>query len=216
MFERLEARRLLASVISGVLTIDGTGGDDVISLTFDSGPNELVVQVNADPEERFANVGITGGLINGAAGNDSITLGAGIANTIVNGDDGNDTLIGAAASDTLNGGDGDDCIDGNAGDDSLTGGAGNDTLQGDDGNDRLEGGDGDDSMSGDDGHDQLDSGVGSNTISGGLGRDRVEALGDTRNLFWSADNIANDGASGETGNIMSDVENMYGGEGDDF
>jgi len=104
--EALEQRRLLSvSLINGGLTVDGTPDNDVIQLTVEDG--ELVVDVNG-VQDRFAVETVTGILVRGHAGDDAITLGAGVIGATLNGGAGNDTLAGGSGNDTLIGEDGDD------------------------------------------------------------------------------------------------------------
>src|SRR3954470_24125117 len=88
-------------------------------------------------------------IVNGGAGNDSLTVLAHsdeVAAVGLDGGPGDDVLTGADSNDTLNGGDGNDRIIGAAGDDVLNGGAGNDTLV-------WNNGDGSDTLNGDAGND---------------------------------------------------------------
>src|SRR5215204_2751242 len=83
-------------------------------------------------------------IVNGGAGNDSITVLATadeLASSGLNGDGGDDVINGPDSNDTLTGGDGNDRLVAGKGDDVMRGGAGNDTLvwnQGD-GSDRADG-----------------------------------------------------------------------------
>jgi len=99
-------------------------------------------------------------VLNGGAGNDTVTGGAG-----------NDTLSGGAGNDVLDGKGGDDRLRGGAGDDRLLGGAGSDWLYGHEGNDILDGGDGNDRLEGGDGDDLLIGGLGADNMVGGAGND---------------------------------------------
>ena len=137
-----------------------------------------------------------GFMLNGGAGDDSLT-----------GGDGNDTLIGAEGSDTLIGGAGNDLltidhddlvsghVDGGAGEDlivfegeedlnidvtthnseAFVGGKGNDTLSTSGSGDvALSGGEGDDSLTGGTGNDQLLGEAGDDVLTGGLGDDVLQ------------------------------------------
>ena len=99
-----------------------------------------------------------------------------------------DLSVDANGGDTLVGGDGDDTIadDGSSGADTLNGGDGNDTL--------LLGG----------GNDDVVGGAGADTVSMSSGDDTVRL-----------DDIANDGDTGETKNVHTDVETVEGGGGSD-
>ncbi|WP_165820067.1 hypothetical protein [Microvirga sp. KLBC 81] len=69
---------------------------------------------------------VSGVLINGTDGSDTLTGGTG--GDTLNGAGGNDTLFGGDNTDRLNGGAGDDLLDGGAGSDIMAGGTGNDTY----------------------------------------------------------------------------------------
>ncbi|MGF1987811.1 MAG: calcium-binding protein [Nostoc sp. ZfuVER08] len=109
-----------------LVTINGFGGDDIIS-----------------GQDFFTFYNIVGG-----AGNDFIF--GGFNNDVIIGDDifggvpGNDYLAGIDGNDVLYGGGGNDTLDGGAGNDRLYGEAGNDTLNGGTGNNTLYGGTGND------------------------------------------------------------------------
>ena len=106
---------------------------------------------------------------------------------VLRGGAGNDTLTGSAAADTSNGG---------AGDDTITGGLGNDTLNGEAGNDAfLEG----------------SATSGADVFNGGVGTDTVSYTSRTVAVSVTIDTTANDGESGETDKVMTDVENVIGG-----
>src|SRR3981081_2404543 len=74
---------------------------------------------------------------------------------VINGTAGNDSITGTPDNDTINGFGGNDFLAGNSGDDSIVGGTGNDTIFGDGGNDWIEGGAGNDSVSGSGGQDSI-------------------------------------------------------------
>ena len=96
-------------------------------------------------------------------------------------------LVGSPAADVLLG---------TAADDSLTGLAGND---------RLRGGRGDD---------VLDGGPGQDDLAGGPGRDAA-TYGEAPAVTVTLDGLADDGPAGERDNVHGDVEDVYGGAGDD-
>jgi Ca2+-binding RTX toxin-like protein len=145
----------------------------------------------------------------------------GSANDTITGNASANTLLGNGGNDTIYGGDGNDSLGGGAGSDSLWGQAGNDTLHGDADHDTLYGGLGNDSLYGDDGYDylhggdQLEQADGNDFLSGGAAEDRADYSYDTHNLNLSIDGVANDGEAGETDNIQTDVEGVYGGSGND-
>jgi RTX calcium-binding nonapeptide repeat (4 copies)/Calpain family cysteine protease len=172
LLELLEDRavpaNVSASVRQGILTVTGTTGPDVIKVRQAAGV------VSVDGVGAFAASTLTHVVVNGQAGNDTISLsGAGVPVTVFGGD-GNDTLIGSAGNDGLFGENGNDRLVGIAGDDLLSGGNGNDTLDGGPGNDRLMGDYGDDWLNGGAGDDWLYGGAGRDTMYGGDGFDRYQ------------------------------------------
>lgn len=145
-------------------------------------------------------------LLNGWAGNDSLTGHDGLDDSIVgdtgsdsiNGGSGNDTLQGNAGSDQLFGGDGDDVIDAGSGADYATGGTGNDTIDG------LQGAD---FLMGDAGNDLIYGGSNADTLVGGEGNDLLHGHSGADNLYGG------DGADSLYGNTGSDL--LSGNEGHD-
>lgn len=103
----------------------------------------------------------------------------------------------------------------------FEGGGGNDTLSGGGANDLLIGGDGEDTLDGGDGDDVLNGGAGNDTLNGGFAQSGVGGI-DTADysayavaVTVSADGTAGDGASGESDNVMSNVDCILGGSGPD-
>lgn len=105
---------------------------------------------NANPavSVTFSNAGAVLGAINFGQGDDTYNGTAGVVGGIVDGAAGNDTLLGGAGAETFRGGRGADRLEGNAGNDALLGDAGSDTLLGGDGDDQLFGGEGGDFLDG--------------------------------------------------------------------
>jgi Ca2+-binding RTX toxin-like protein len=111
------------------VTINGTEGDDVITLTDNngvltvSGLAATMTISNFDPNDRI--------VINGLGGDDVIdATGLGAIQLTANGGDGDDVIIGSVGDDTLTGGAGDDVLNGGPGQDILDGGTGNNiTIQ---------------------------------------------------------------------------------------
>jgi Ca2+-binding RTX toxin-like protein len=145
---------------------------------------------------------------------------------------GDDVLIGSPLTDHLFGGDGDDFISGHAGNDTVVGQAGSDDLfggEGDDGliggggsqnvgdlADRLSGGPGDDVLSGSLGDDLLHADPGADDLSGGDGTDAVSYFAHTSPVTVDLDGVDyDDGAEGEGDSVRADVENLFGGTGND-
>jgi Ca2+-binding RTX toxin-like protein len=123
------------SVSGGVLVHSGAGGGLNSSSDWDSAtPGDQTVPAN----------GTFTVVVNGGAGNDSITVLAKsteIAQAKLSGEGGDDVLTGADTSDFLEGGEGNDRLVGAKGTDLMDGGAGNDTLvwNNGDGSDRING-----------------------------------------------------------------------------
>jgi Ca2+-binding RTX toxin-like protein len=161
---------------------------------------------------------------------------------IIYGTAGDDVILGWAGNDTIYGLGGRDRICGGAGNDTIYGGPGGDLLDGEWGNDRVYGQGGNDGyVLGGDGNDILSPGAGSitytGTVEGGAGRDRIiidqegvnDVFGgpgrDTIDFRHSPVGINVDLRYGQyldatlTGNIgymVSQVENVYGSEFDDY
>ena len=132
---------------TGTVVIDAGGGDDSVTiLAIDSGFNATID-------------------VRGGSGDDAVNAAAIASGLLVNGDAGNDTITGGSGNDTLNGGDDDDQLSGGGGNDALNGGSGNDTSNGGTGTDTLNGGNGDDLLSGGGGNDTLDGGAGTDTVA---------------------------------------------------
>jgi len=96
-------------------------------------------------------------------------------------------------------------ISGTAGDDQLSGTPGPDALFGLAGNDAIFGLEGDD---------DVDGGPGADLMSGGPGSDSVSYTGATA-VTVTLDNVADDGVAGESDNVGTDIEDVYGGDGPD-
>lgn len=106
-----------------VLTVQGTGGDDVIVIA-QQGAN-VVATLNGTPLSTTAPVkGLYRVVVYGGAGNDEIRLNskAKVLSIEAHGEGGDDLLIGGKGRDLLVGGDGVDSLYGRAGDDILIGG----------------------------------------------------------------------------------------------
>ncbi len=157
-----------------VLVIDGTSGDDVITVQSDG--TNLTYTTNGATSSPVPLTAMAGIVVNGLAGNDLITIEpsmpaslgvsvlGGPGDDTIMGGPGNDTLAGGQGNDSISGGPGDDSIKGGQGDDTLAGGKGNDTIFGSLGNDLLRGGLGDDSLNGGAGTNQMYGGQGNNTF----------------------------------------------------
>lgn len=182
-------------------------------------------------------------IVFGGDGND--TLRGGNGNDYLYGEDGDDFLNGEASAaggaDVFDGGNGNDTLSyalrandlvvsigdpntpaGETGEndqvndtiENVYGGNGNDTLSGSPNatlSKRLFGGPGNDTF--------LQSNTGTadshDYLSGGPGNDTVSYVKRTITVLVTLDGTANDGSTGENDNILSDIENIYTGDGDD-
>lgn len=216
-----------------VLTTKGEGDDQVDIAQRDDGTLDVTVngesyEVKLAEGQQFAlrvgdgndtvsvapNVKINF-VVEGGAGDDTITTGAG-----------NDNVDGGEGNDTITTGDGNDYVFGNSGDDKIDGGAGNNTIYGGDGGDEItadgtgevnyfEGGEGDDIIdaskgknvvSGGKGDDAITSG-GSNTIYTGDGSDSVEGVTtqDKVHAQTGVDQIAFAAGQSDNGQVVVNV-----------
>jgi Ca2+-binding RTX toxin-like protein len=122
-----------------VANIDGGEGHDALyvsdteSVTIDLAARNFEEGHGGSGDDDISTSGEEAVLIEGGAGNDTLS-----------GNAGGDTLSGGADNDLLEGNDGADYLYGEAGDDTLHGGAGGDILNGGAGNDILDGGAGED------------------------------------------------------------------------
>lgn len=183
-------------------TIDGSAGTGDVQLLGEDG-NDTITGGPGNDTLAGKNGADT---INGGAGNDTIT-----------GDDNPNTTIGG--DDTLNGGPGDDQIRADVGNDVMRGEGGNDLLNGLAGNDIAIGGPGDDEVIGGDGNDQsiADPGPdGADIFFGEAGTDTMSYSLRTGTVFVTPDDLPDDGALNEGDNVDGGVENITGGQGDDF
>jgi Ca2+-binding RTX toxin-like protein len=154
---RTDTRFKRPHLVHGLLTIQGTEGNDKIALRLRAGdPGTLEIDVGDDGSADFSfeRSRIAAILVAAGAGDDTVRIddsqGA-FTDTIpttIDGGPGNDTLSGGAGGETLLGGDGNDVVDGNGGNDIAFLGAGDDTFVWDpgDGSDTIEGQDGTDTM----------------------------------------------------------------------
>jgi Ca2+-binding RTX toxin-like protein len=172
-----------AHLANGVLTISGTSGNDVTSVT-ESGTT-LRVRRNGILETFDATV-VSSLNIYGVDGNDTIDFSgvnipayvdAGPGNDLITGGGGNDTITGGAGKDTIYGGDGDDRLNGNGSPNTLYGQGGNDRLYGGPSNDLLDGGGGIDRLFGGDGDDTLLGGSSNDKLYGQGGNDSLNGQG---------------------------------------
>ena len=146
--------------------------------------------------------------VDGGAGNDSLYGSHSNTGDVLTGEAGNDWIYGRGGPDVISGSDGNDQLRGEDGDDTINGHEGLDQLYGGAGDDSLIGGDGDDALEGESGGDVLDGGDGD--------RDSVSYQNRTAGVFVNPnDGQATDGENGELDNVLSSVEEIDGGSGND-
>jgi Ca2+-binding RTX toxin-like protein len=187
-FESLETRRLMSTT---PIVINGTNGNDTITVAFESIPAPVLTQARAitrafrvtgsifgtpSPRTVITVNGQTSVVnidpsqpvtINGLDGADRITV-TGYHGVTIFGGRLNDPLVGTKDStDTLSGGDGPDFIDGGFFSDQIKGNGGNDTLHGGGREDTVSGGSGNDQIFGDESNDTLNGDGGNDTLVGG-------------------------------------------------
>jgi Ca2+-binding RTX toxin-like protein len=194
---------------SGILTLDGTLGDDTASVsqvnnsarTFEANLNGTTRTIALGRMESISEI-----VFEGHAGDD----------TFVNNTDFDSDANGGQGNDTLTGGTGTDNLEGGGGDDTLVGGGGVDYLHGGEGTDSLSGGDGDDYMYGDDGQDVMDGGEGDDRMYGGDDADSMTGgRGDDR-VFGQSGADTLEGEDGDDYIVGADGDDVInGGDGDD-
>jgi Ca2+-binding RTX toxin-like protein len=123
-----------------------------------------------------------------------------------------------AIENVLYGGPFGDVLEGADGDDRLGGGGGDDVLAGSGGRDQIIGGAGDDQLAGGSDVDFLEGGLGADSFSGGPGTDRADYSTYDQPVVVTVGSLLgpDDGAAGEQDTVSSDVEDIYGGSGDDL
>jgi Ca2+-binding RTX toxin-like protein len=215
--EVLEGRALpavLFNAATGVLSINGTPGNDVAVVTIDDRatppvaddrviahgtvgfahlPRWAVTQIvfdAGDGDDRFHNQTPIAAIALGGKGNDQFHGGSGIDRLY--GGEGHDYLCGGSGADKLSGDSGNDRLCGDAGDDWMDGGTGNDLLNGGTGADHLFGRDGNDRLIGDEGDDWLDGGAGADLLQGLAGNDHLDGGNDAAGDFLFGGDGADD------------------------
>jgi Ca2+-binding RTX toxin-like protein len=169
---------LSASVIDGVLKVEGSTGADAISFSAGDGHGVVVVRGVPGVEDGTPFAGVTRVAVQGRQGNDTITVLGGprdaagdLLRFTIQGGNGHDAIQGGPADDDLRGGNGRDTIRGGNGDDAIRGANGHDSLDGESGDDFIEGNYGHDTLLGGPGHDHLRGGSGDDALRGGSGND---------------------------------------------
>ncbi len=126
--EALESRECpaCASLYNGVLTVQGTDGDDTIVV---SRNGNMIVAAG----QSFRAAAVKRMVITAGAGDDVIRENSGLS-AVIYGGQGDDTIYAGRGHDTIYGGHGDDRIYGNRGSDIIYGGSGNNFIDGGPGN----------------------------------------------------------------------------------
>ena len=196
MFENLEPRRLFAATLTvspaGVLTVNGNGANDIISVREDQGAVHVEY---VDAANNFVSTDLTAINainINGGGGADSLSYTGNSIGAVIHGDNQTGGSQGGAKNDGVSG--------------KGDGGAGSDTISvSDDGTGSY-------SISGDNGDDSLTVLHGNNTLLlGGSGNDFIYV-----NSAGSGGSVMVDGESGsDTITIYSGVNTVNGGNGKD-
>jgi Ca2+-binding RTX toxin-like protein len=229
-FEALEGRRLMsATLVRGVLTVEGTDAADTIYLfqDVDAGGGQrskVFVQLAPDPAPGSVELLVRQGfpadavrrvVVRGGGGDDTVSLGYVGINPPA-------TRAPVSCRADIDGGEGNDTLRAGAGRDRMSGGAGNDYLDGSGGNDAILAGDGDDIVL---------VAAGRDVVSGGAGKDFINAAGGGSPLGLVADGGEGDdnihGAPGKadrlTGGAGNDLvggnggrDRVLGGDGDDL
>ena len=229
-FEELEGRKLFsASLTGGMLTVNGTAGNDSIQVSLGYTGLYFYVSVteNGVATGTFMASTVHSIKVNGNAGNDTIAISSSMHDPVtIDGGAGDDAVYGGSGDDYILCGDGNDYANGVSGGDRIDGGAGNDSIDGYTGDDFLFGGDGDDSLTGfygtdhlfgqggndnlrgDDDNDILFGGDGDDYVYGGRGDDTLDGEAGNDHLY------GDDGADVLTGGSGHDV--LHGGNDNDL
>lgn len=216
--ESLEARRLLAApvvtVSGGVATVNGTDGDDSISVSYVIQNQTALLQFNLNDAQDTADPAqVNKIVVTGGAGNDVISVLANATDSnspipaSVDAGIGNDVITTSFANDTIDAGAGDDTVFAGLGDDSVFAGDGNDKVLGDEGNDTLSGGANKDTVLGGLGNDRLNGNGGNDRLFGEAGADRLYGYEGNDYLDGGSSNDRLEGSGG--------LDTMLGQSGDD-
>jgi uncharacterized protein GlcG (DUF336 family) len=135
VLDRLEDRAPVASLIAGgstvlaggVLTYNGTAGNDHVMIRFENGL--ITVTDQSGTLGRFAPGAVTNIVVNAGAGNDNVRIASNVNQpATINGGDGNDVLSAGGGPTTINGGPGMNLLAGGTGPSVLNGGPGNEVF----------------------------------------------------------------------------------------
>lgn len=218
MFETLENRRLLTTIVNGPLVVDGTAANDTILITQSN--NVITVKLNGAIETYYASsagggnwfnsyYAVTKIVVNGLGGNDVIKGETAISKPFeIRGGPGNDSIQGGSGNDMLYGGLGSSPtnISAESGQDTIDGGWGDDFIQasyykagklyGSYRNDTIIGSNGDDTVYGGSGNDSISAGVGEDWLCGEAGNDTISGGDDSDVIDGGDDNDSINGGNG--------------------
>lgn len=182
----------VGSLAGGILTINGTTGDDNIGISESGG--QLVATLGS-LSSNFNSADVQRIEIFAGGGNDDVSISADII-TYMDLGGGNDRAIGGAGSDTLTGGAGKNTLFGGLGNDRLNGSGSRDSLLGEGNDDRLYGNGGDDTLDGGGNVDRLFGGDGNDLLFGASSNDKLYGEAGDDTLFGGSGNDILDGGAG--------------------
>jgi Ca2+-binding RTX toxin-like protein len=206
-----------AAATHQINVIEGTSGDQTLILDYTGGlfatgvSGAAGVTVDLGGEVSGDALKLTG-----TAGPDTVVFGA--AGIAINGDGFIDIAVTDVEHFVISLDDGDDAFSGAGNVATGTAFPIAVVVYGGNGNDTLRGGAGDDTLNGGPGNDTFTTGLvadGNDAMFGGDGTDTADYTTRTAAVSISINDMADDGASGETDNVATDIEVIRGGLGDD-
>ena len=221
-----------ADIASGKsLIVSGSAGNDTISVSATS--STISVKLNG-ATQTFSKSAVSSIRVNGFGGDDTISVGNGVGNVVLDGGDGNDVLFGGNGNDTLIGGRGSDILSGGGGNDTADYSAStanlvitldnvaNDGVAGENDNVRDDvenviGGSGNDKITGSSANNILRGGKGNDSLYGGGGADALFG-NDGNDLLdgGAGDDYLEGGAGNDTLTGGSGHDKLYGQDGNDM
>lgn len=221
----LESRNMLSiTLVDGIVEIEGTLDDDVVTVEPRQDGNRIIVTLNDDVTESFDVEDISRVRFRALQGDDTFTNTSDVDSTAF-GHAGNDVFIGGGGHNRFQGGDGRDELTGGPRNDVLRGRDGNDIINGGQRHDRLFGGNGSDEINGEQGRDFINGGAGNDVLTGGNLEDRIFGEGGNDEIIGGTDDDRLVGGGGDDninggdgvdviiGNVGDD--SLSGGEGED-
>lgn len=221
LIQTLESRRMYSSSVkNGVLTLDGTAGNDNYYVSYQLAGKFVTVNENG-VIARYAASSVKSIVANLKDSNDYCYIGENIGkiNAKIDGGAGSDIIAGGAGNDTIVTGAGNDILNGGSGNDALDGGADNDQVSGGFDNDTLLAGAGADILAGGAGNDLMDGGLGADRINGDLGIDTITYASRSKPVKVDINDAVgeqpDDGETGEKDFVYGTTEIVIGGSGND-